>query len=113
MASAPNPDVTAVVDEPIEVARIRLQDRINATVVLSDFRSADRVLACWANTRPRGQVAFEVTYADGQVACGCYAFGKRRERCSLGGHVRRVLLAAVPMPEQAAPGCLERYLIPP
>jgi hypothetical protein len=113
MASATFPSAIVVVDEPIEVARIRLQDWINATVVLSDFRSADRVLACWSAIRPRGQVAFEVTFADGQVACGCYAFGKRRERCSLGTHVRRVLLAGVPAPEQAEPGCLERYLIPP
>jgi hypothetical protein len=113
MASATNAGAVFVVDEPIDVARIRLQNRNDATVVLSDFRSAERVLACWANMRPNGQVVFEVTFVDGQVACGCYAFGKRRGRCSLGAHVRRVLLAAVPMPEQAVPGCLARYLIPP
>lgn len=113
MAAATSSSDTSGVDEPIEVARIRLQNRIDAMVVLSDFRSADRVLACWATARPRGQVAFEVTFADGKVACGCYALGKRRERCSLGAHVRQILLATMPMPGKSASGCLERYLIPP
>jgi hypothetical protein len=112
MAVKTSSSYTSDVDEPIEVVRIRLQNRIDAMVVLSDFRSANRVLACWASARPRGQVAFEVTFADGQVACGCYAYGKRRERRSFGAHVHQVLLAALPMPEKAAPGCLERYLLP-
>lgn len=72
-------------DEPIDVLRIRLWNAKNATAVLSDFYSTERVLAQWAQAGGCNAVRFEVSFVDGYVLKGCHAFysmGKRQRTFS-------------------------------
>lgn len=80
-------------DEKIDAVRIRLTGQSRAMAVLAEFRSADRVLACWlAQARQPVSIDFQVTFCDGFVLCGCYQL-RRRSRCkpSLSNFVRATL----------------------
>lgn len=103
-------------DEPIDVLRIRLWNSTNATAVLSDFYSTERVLAQWAQAGGGSAVRFEVSFVDGFVLKGCHAFysmGKRQRTFST--HLHRVMkcvaeaedFAHLPPVRDAS-----RYLIP-
>lgn len=79
-------------DEEIDVLRIRLWNSQNATAVLSDFHSAARVLAAWAQCGGSGGVRFEVSFVDGYVLDGCHEFFKKgKRRCSFSAHLRRMM----------------------
>jgi hypothetical protein len=91
------------IDEHIDVLRIRLWNPTRATVLISEFQSADRVLARWGLHADRDHVGFEIVFADGTVVSGSHEFfrnGKRR--CLFSTHVRRLM-------DQAA---RSRYAIP-
>ena len=78
--------------EPIDVVRIRLTRRAGGTVLVSEFRMANRVLADWAaQARSDCQVDFEVTFYDGLRLQGCHAL-LRKGKClaSLSRVVRRL-----------------------
>ena len=102
-------------DELIDVVRIRLSNPARATALLSEFWSADRVLALWAAQPGCKQVHFEVTFFDGFVVRGSYAHFKNGKRskpfCS---HVRNLLRPAPASLDQPSDGssALTRYLIP-
>jgi hypothetical protein len=79
--------------EPVDVVRIRLVRRAGATVVVSEFRAANRVLADWAAQACSDcQVDFEVTFFDGLRLRGCHPL-LRRGKCdaSLSRAVRRLV----------------------
>lgn len=103
-------------DELIDVVRIRLSNPAHATALLSEFWSADRVLASWAAQPGCKQVNFEVTFFDGFVVRGSYAHftnGKRSKPFS--SHVRNLLRLTLSGAEQAAPDSASdssRYLVP-
>lgn len=94
-------------DEQIDVVRIRLSTPAHTTALLSEYRSADRVLASWACNQDCNPVDFEITYFDGYVMRGCYEFFKRGKlRRSFSAHVRRLLRQAAPVQD------LSRYVAP-
>lgn len=107
----PGPDL----DEPIDVERIRLSHPARATALLSEFWSADRVLAAWAAQPDCRQVHFEVIFCDGLVVRGAYAHFKNGKRCKpFGAHVRSLLHLAVPGLGEPGPGIgiCARYVVP-
>jgi hypothetical protein len=92
-------------NEHIDVTRIRLWNPKNATVLISEFQSADRVLARWALQSDRGQVGFEIVFADGYTVSGTHEFfrdGKRR--CLFSTHVRRLMGPELSKSRYAVPG---------
>jgi hypothetical protein len=91
--------------ELVEVVRIRLSNRGRAIALLSEFHSADRVLASWAVIPGFGPVDFEITFLDGHVMRGCYECagkGKGKAARTFSTHVRRLLRPPSPAP---APSC--------
>lgn len=83
------------IDEHPDVVRIRLWNARNATAIVSEFYSAERVLEDWARLPDRTPVGFEIRFIGGAVVEGSHEFyrnGKRR--CLLATHVRRLLCAA-------------------
>jgi hypothetical protein len=108
MPSTVSPDI-----EPIDVRRIRLTQAAGACAVVSEFRTADQVLARWIDRERSSkarQFAFEITFVDGYTLCGCYEFWRgARRRPSLTRFVRTIFHA------MAAPGAgavdLSRYAI--
>jgi hypothetical protein len=104
---------TVKLDELIDVVRIRLSNPARATALLSEFWSADRVLASWAAQPGCKQVNFEVTFFDGFVVRGSYAHFKNGRRCKpFSAHVRSLLR---PESDQAPSDCgfaFARYLVP-
>lgn len=110
----------SVPPEPIDVRRIRLSQPAGASAVVSEFRTADKVLAHWIDgdrgSRParadRRLFSFEITFVDGYTFCGSYEFWRgARRRPSLTQCVRSLFNA------MAAPACgasavdLSRYAI--
>lgn len=99
-------------DELIDVVRIRLRNPAKGTVLLSDFRCADKILASWAHEASCDQVEFEVTFFDGYIVRGSYPFartGKRKR--SLGAQVSHMLSCITATTEDAPAHGLLRYLI--
>lgn len=80
-------------DEKIEAVRIRLHGAAQTMAVLSEFRTADRLLASWLDrSNGAASVDFQVTFCDGFVFCGCYRHRKRkRNRPALSAFVRSSL----------------------
>jgi hypothetical protein len=79
--------------EAIDVARIRLTQDAGTSAVVSEFRTADRVLDRWVGRGRHGaahrEFSFEITFVDGYTFCGCYAFWRgARRRPSLTLFVR-------------------------
>lgn len=70
--------------EAIDVARIRLTQDAGASAVVSEFRTADRVLDRWAgrgrHSAPHRAFSFEITFVDGTTFCGCYEFQRAARR---------------------------------
>lgn len=92
MSAITPPVLDNVSDEGIDVLRIRLWNPQNATALLSEFHSADRVLARWAGQPDCNPVGFEVTFIDGHVVQGCHEFFRKGKRkCLFGTHLRRLL----------------------
>jgi len=89
--------------EPIDVRRIRLIAPAGACAVVSEFRTADQVLARWID-HERGEktrrrftfdIIFEITFDDGYTFRGCYEFWRgARRRPSLTRFVQAVFHAA-------------------
>lgn len=82
-------------DEQPDVLRIRLFNDQRATAMLSEFHSADCVLAGWAARGDASMVGFEVIFLDGLVLRGRHEFyrgGKRR--CLFANYVRQLLSRA-------------------
>lgn len=82
----------AIVEEQVEVLRIRLWNPQRATALLSEFHAAERVLERWADRSGSDPVGFEVTFADGRTISGSHKFyraGKRK--CLFSTHVRKLL----------------------
>jgi len=84
--------------EPIDVRRIRLVAPAGACAVVSEFRTADQVLARWIDHerggKTRRQFSFEITFVDGYTFCGCYEFWRgARRRPSLTRFVRALFHA--------------------
>lgn len=111
--------------EPIDVVRIRLTRPSSATVVVSEFRMANRVLADWAERAAPVcrdvKVDYEVVFFDGYRLRGCHDL-LRKGRChaSLSRVVRRLFKAmaqgaAAIAPAAPVPGLpqaeLSRYLV--
>jgi hypothetical protein len=103
-------------DEQIDVLRIRLWNAQNSSAVLSDFYSAERVLASWAQGNACDAVRFEVSFVDGYILKGCHEFfSKGKRKCMLSAHLRRLMKC---MPGGDDYACLppgrdvSRYLIP-
>lgn len=110
--------------EAIDVRRIRLAQATGTTAVVSEFRTADQVLARWtareggAKTPRRvvRQFTFEITFTDGYTFCGCYEFRRgssngTRRRPSL-THFVRTIFSAMAAPQQDAGAVdLSRYAI--
>lgn len=97
--------------EPIDVVRIRLTRPSSATVVVSEFRMANRVLAEWAGKAAPAcadvSIDYEVVFFDGYRLRGCHEL-LRRGRCeaSLSRVVRRLFKGMLPgVPEPT------RYLV--
>lgn len=87
----------AIVEEQVEVLRIRLWNPERATALLAEFHAAERVLERWAGRSGSDAVGFEVTFADGRTISGSHKFfrgGKRK--CLFSTHVRRLLHAPDP-----------------
>jgi hypothetical protein len=85
--------------EPIDVRRIRLIAPAGASAVVSEFRTADQVLARWIDhergAKTRREFIFEITFVDGYTLCGCYEFWRgARRRPSLTRFVQAVFHAA-------------------
>lgn len=100
--------------EPIDVVRIRLTRRAASTVVVSEFRMANRVLADWAaQARHDCHVDFEIVFFDGFRLQGCHAL-LRKGKChaSLSRAVRR-LFKGMAQGMETAPTGFEptRYLV--
>nr|WP_314539010.1 hypothetical protein [uncultured Massilia sp.] len=116
--------------EPIDVVRIRLTRSTSATVVVSEFRMANRVLADWADQAAQAapapgrhgdlQVDYEVLFFDGYRLRGCHAL-LRKGRChvSLSRVVRRLFKTMAQGAAALAPNAvaglpqseLSRYLV--
>ena len=80
------------IDEPIDVAQIRLWNARNAMALLAEFQCAERVLAKWGSASVPDRVSFEIRFADGLVLRGSHEFFRNgRRRCLLATHVRRLL----------------------
>lgn len=81
--------------EPIDVVRIRLTRPSSATVMVSEFRMANRVLADWAGQAAPAcrdvRVDYEVVFFDGYRLRGCHDL-LRKGRChaSLSRVVRKL-----------------------
>jgi hypothetical protein len=93
MPSTTSPATHHIPFEAIEVSRIRLTQAAGASAVVSEFRTADRVLDRWVGRGRQGaahrEFAFEITFVDGYTFCGCYAFWRgARRRPSLTLFVR-------------------------
>jgi len=110
----------AVPFEAIDVRRIVLMQPAGACAVVSEFRTADQVLARWIDCKQGArrtqpdcrQFTFEITFVDGYILRGCYEFWRRaRRRPSLARFVRGVLSAMAPPHAGAAPVDLSRYAI--
>jgi hypothetical protein len=122
--------VASCAAEPIDVVRIRLTRAASATVVVSEFRMANRVLADWADQAAQAapaavrggdlQVDYEVLFFDGYRLRGCHEL-LRKGRChvSLSRVVRRLFKTmaqgAAALAPNAPPGLpqseLSRYLV--
>jgi len=79
--------------EVIEVSRIRLTQAAGASAVVSEFRTADRVLDRWVGRgrqcAAHREFSFEITFVDGATVCGNYEFWRgARRRPSLTLFVR-------------------------
>jgi hypothetical protein len=83
---------TAPTHEPIDVVRIRLCGAAGATAVVSEFRSANRILAAWAaQARSDCRVDYEVTFFDGlRLAGGWPLVRKGKPHASLSRVIRRL-----------------------
>jgi len=105
---------TPRMDEQVDVEQIRLWNAANAMALLSEFHCADRVLADWGSASKRGQVSFEIRFADGHVLRGSHEFFRNgRRRCLLTTHVRSLMSEADAGAGRGAAGALPgRYLIP-
>lgn len=103
-------------DELIDVLRIRLWNSNNATAVLSDFYSTERVLAQWAQASGCGAVRFEVSFVDGYVLKGAHAFysmGKRQRTFSTHlHHVMKRMAEAEDFAQLPPTKDASRYMIP-
>ncbi len=70
--------------EAIDVARIRLTQAAGTSAVVSEFRTADRVLDRWIgrgrHSEPHRAFSFEITFVDGTTFCGCYEFWRAARR---------------------------------
>lgn len=70
--------------EAIDVARIRLTQAAGTSAVVSEFRTADRVLDRWVGRGRQGAAhrafSFEITFVDGYTFCGCYEFWRAARR---------------------------------
>jgi hypothetical protein len=110
------PETSHGMDDHVDVLRIRLRTAARTTALLSEFRCADRLLASWASHADCAPVEFEVTFCDGHVVRGCYAFFKNGKlRRSLSVHVRRELRGPVRVADPMAPApkpLSARYLVP-
>lgn len=74
-----------------DVVRIRLQRCAKSTVMVSEFRSADRVLADWARESGCDCIDFEVKFFDGCILRGCYAIApKAKSRQAFSKHIRHL-----------------------
>jgi hypothetical protein len=87
---------TGADSEPVDVVRIRLSMPTNATALLSEYRSADKVLAQWACQCERDMdvdtVDYEITFFDGYVMRGCYSFFRRGKlKRSFSSHIRALM----------------------
>jgi hypothetical protein len=97
--------------EPVDVVRIRLSTLTNATALLSEYRSADKVLARWASQAEHDTgmdtVDYEITFFDGYVMRGCYPFFRRGKLTrSFSSHIRALMRQDQPVHGMA------RYLAP-
>jgi hypothetical protein len=82
-------------DTQPDVVRIRLWNAQNATVFVSEFHKAERVLEEWGSLPGRRPVGFEIRFVDGAVVEGAHElFRNGKRRCLLATHVRRLLCAA-------------------
>lgn len=84
--------------EPIDVRRIRLMQAAGASAVVSEFRTADQVLARWIDGARGGAArrafTFEITFVDGYTCSGCYEFWRgARRRPSLTRFVQSMFSA--------------------
>lgn len=79
-------------DEDAEVVRVRLWHGRNSSAVVSDFGSADRVLANWDKCFGDSRVMFEVSYDDGVVIKGEHEFFRKgRRKCLFATWVQRIV----------------------
>ncbi|WP_296952824.1 hypothetical protein [uncultured Massilia sp.] len=104
--------------EPIDVVRIRLTRRASATVVVSEFRMANRVLAGWADEAAPAcrdvQVDYDIVFFDGYRLRGCHDLLRRgRSHVSLSRVVRRLFKAMAQGASMASAALAEpsRYLV--
>jgi len=82
-------------DEDAEVVRVRLWHGKNSSAVVSDFGSADRVLASWDKCFGACPVMFEVLYDDGAVIKGEHEFFRKgRRKCLFATWVGRIVRGA-------------------
>lgn len=96
-----------------DVIRIRLWNGRSGCALVSEFYSADRVLAGWSERLGAGAVTFEVVFDDGLVVQGAHDFFRKgRRTCLFATHVQRILRRrhgppvhlAAPMPAPALAG---------
>jgi hypothetical protein len=93
-------------DEAAEVVRIRLWNSLNGCAMVSEFYSADRVLASWAERSGGSPIVFEVVFDDGLVVQGAHEFFRKgRRKCLFATHVQRILRreSGPPLPAPASP----------
>lgn len=103
--------------EPIDVRRIRLMQPAGAEAVVSEFRTADQVLARWIDhdagtgrkKTSRRQFDFEITFVDGYIFRGCYEFGRGTRRRPSLTHFVRAVFSAMAAPQAGID--LTRYAI--
>ena len=101
-------------EDLIDVVRIKLWNCGAATAILTDFRSADRVLATWTCNPERRPVDFEITFFDGYVMRGSYELTlKKRGKRSFSSHLKYLLRPPATQLAGAMPACdLHRYAAP-
>ena len=91
------------------VGRIRLVSDANATAVLGDFRSVEKLLAAWTCDGRCSHVRFVVTFASGNTVSGVYILrGKSRRSPSFEAQV--VMLLQSMVGARAACSAVEREL---
>jgi hypothetical protein len=79
-------------EEDVEVVRIRLWHSGHSSALVSDFHSADQVLANWDKCFGDCRIVFEVLYDDGKVIKGEHEFFRKgRRKCLFATWVQRVL----------------------